>query len=51
MMYVPTFDTSVVWMLKTGKPVFNATKEDATGAEDFVIKAVRVHATGSYCTV
>ena len=50
MVYVATFDTSIVWMSKTGEPVFNATKEDASGAEDFVIKAVRVQARGSYCT-
>ena len=51
MVYVPTFDTSVVWMSKTDEPVFNATNEDAaTGVKEVVIVAVRAHPAGSYCT-
>ena len=38
-------------MSKTDKPVFNATKEDASGTDDVVIVAVRAHSTGNYYTV
>ena len=43
---MPTFDTSAVWMSKIDEPVFDATKEDASGSDVVVTEAEIEHARG-----